>query len=142
MSKHVSTIGIDFGVKPVAVQGQNVRVNFWDLAGGDEYLEIRNEFYRDTQGAILVFDVTNRESFDSLDHWLKEAADAGAKSPPLAVCANKTDLGRRSVSEAEGKKWASAHKALYFETSAKDGEGVQRMFESLFSKVSEENNNK
>ena len=49
MTKHVATIGIDYGVKPVNVGGQMVRVNFWDMAGGEEYYEIRNEFYRDAQ---------------------------------------------------------------------------------------------
>ena len=135
VNKHVSTIGIDFGVKPVVIQGQPIRVNFWDLAGGEEYLEIRTEFYKDAQGAVLVFDVSDRKSFESLDHWLTEASANGANSPVVAVCANKVDVGKRSVSESEGKKWAAAHQALYFETSAKDGSGVQKMFEGLFKQV-------
>jgi len=134
VNKHVSTIGIDFGVKPVVVQGQTMRVNFWDLAGGDEYLEIRNEFYKDTQGAVLVYDVSDRRTFENLERWLKEASEGGASSPQLAVCANKID-GKRCVTEAEGKKWAAKHKALYFETSAKDGDGVKTMFEGLFKQV-------
>ena len=51
-----TTIGIDFGVKPVKLGGQSVRVNFWDLAGGDEYFEIRNEFYKDAQGGVMTWD--------------------------------------------------------------------------------------
>jgi len=136
VSKHVSTIGVDFGVKPVPMQGQTVRVNFWDLAGGEEYFEIRNEFYKDAQGAIVVFDVGDRQSFESMERWLKEANDHGAKDLVLAICANKSDCGgRRAVSEAEGKKWAAARSALYFETSAKDGDGVQAMFEGLFARI-------
>merc|ERR1712187_842579 len=103
VSKHVSTIGVDFGVKPVVVQGQNVRVNFWDLAGGDEYFEIRNEFYKDAQGAIVVFDVGDRASFDALDRWLREANNQGANNLVLAICAKKCDSKQRLVTEVEGK---------------------------------------
>ena len=63
VSKYISTIGVDFGVKPVKLGGQSVRVNFWDLAGGDEYFEIRNEFYKDCNCALLVYDVNERASF-------------------------------------------------------------------------------
>lgn len=134
MAKYISTIGIDFGVKPVNINGQSVRVNFWDLAGGDEYFEIRNEFYKDAQGALLVFDVSDRKSFEVLDKWISEAQKHQAKGLALVVCANKTD-GKRSVSEAEGKKWAAANSASYFETSAKEGDNINKMFDSLFQKV-------
>ena len=54
MSKYISTIGVDYGVKGIALAGEEVKVNFWDLAGAKEYLEVRNEFYKDAQGCLLV----------------------------------------------------------------------------------------
>ena len=54
MSKYISTIGVDYGVKGIALAGEEVKVNFWDLAGSKEYLEVRNEFYKDSQGCLLV----------------------------------------------------------------------------------------
>jgi len=54
VSKYISTIGVDYGVKGIALAGEEVKVNFWDLAGSKEYLEVRNEFYKDTQGCLLV----------------------------------------------------------------------------------------
>ena len=138
VSRYISTIGVDFGVKPVQLIGQSVRVNFWDLAGGDEYFEVRTEFYKDADCALLVYDVNERASFESLDRWLKEAAQHGAEDPLYVVCANKADCGaskRRAVSEAEGRKWAADRKMGYFETSARDGEGVVGLFESLFKEV-------
>jgi GTPase SAR1 family protein len=60
VSKYISTIGIDYGVKPVTVKGEHVRVNFWDLSGHPDFFEIRNEFYKDSQGGVLVYDVSNR----------------------------------------------------------------------------------
>ena len=74
VAKYVTTIGIDYGVKPVVIGGQNVRINFWDVAGGDEYVEIRNEFYRDVQGAILVYDVTSRSSFNAGSEYVTSSA--------------------------------------------------------------------
>jgi hypothetical protein len=58
VSKYISTIGVDYGVKGIVLAGEEVKVNFWDLAGSKEYLEVRNEFYKDTQGCLLVRDTT------------------------------------------------------------------------------------
>ena len=66
ISKYIRTVGVDYGVKPVSWMGKDVRVNFWDLSGNDAFYEIRNEFYKDTNGVLLVFDVTNRASFQHL----------------------------------------------------------------------------
>mmetsp|Transcript_7940 Transcript_7940/g.23223 ORF Transcript_7940/g.23223 Transcript_7940/m.23223 type:complete len:187 (-) Transcript_7940:49-609(-) len=140
VSKYVATIGVDYGVKPLRVKGREVRVNFWDLAGGEEYAEIRNEFYKDAQGAIIVFDVGNRKSFDALAFWLKESATYGAdpaKSCAFVLVGNKTDTDRRAVTEAEAQKFAKQNGMPYFETTAKDGTNVQEMFHALFGKVLE-----
>lgn len=133
VSKYITTIGIDYGVKPVEIEGSEVRVNFWDLSGHPEFFEVRNEFYKDTQGVMIVFDVTSRESFDDLDSWLAEAAKYGAnpKSIPFVLCANKVDK-KRVVSEEEGRQFASARSLVYFETSAQSGENVREMFDYIF----------
>lgn len=133
--KYICTIGIDYGVKRVRVDGNECRVNFWDMAGGSEFQEIRNEFYKDAQGMILVFDVTNARSFAQLEVWLREATKFGAKDVVTVVCANKCDLPKRVVTEAEGRRWASSKGFGYFETSASTGAGVSSMFEQLFHDV-------
>lgn len=137
VSKYIATIGIDYGVKPVQVDGSEVRVNFWDLSGVADFLEVRNEFYKDAQGALLVFDVGMRESFESLDSWLAEAAKFGAnyRDLPIALCANKVDK-KRVVGEEEGRKYAQARGLAYFETSAQSGANVAEMFAYLFEAVS------
>ncbi|CAN0198149.1 unnamed protein product [Ectocarpus sp. 4 AP-2014] len=134
VSKYISTIGIDYGVKPVTVNGESVRINFWDLSGHPDFFEIRNEFYKDSQGAVLVYDVANRASFEELEQWLVEAADFGAGGIPMAVCANKIDK-RRVVSEEEGQRWAKNHGFTYFETSACSGVNVGASFSNLFEKA-------
>ncbi|CAM9105299.1 unnamed protein product [Choristocarpus tenellus] len=132
--KYISTIGIDYGVKPVTIDGESVRVNFWDLSGHPDFFEIRNEFYKDSQGGILVYDVANRASFEDLDMWISEAANFGAGGIPMALCANKIDK-RREVSEEEGLQWAAVHGYDYFETSANSGASVTAVFMKLFKKA-------
>eukprot|EP00163_Fabomonas_tropica_P033932 TRINITY_DN919_c0_g1_i1.p1 TRINITY_DN919_c0_g1~~TRINITY_DN919_c0_g1_i1.p1 ORF type:complete len:191 (-),score=20.80 TRINITY_DN919_c0_g1_i1:90-662(-) len=135
ISKYISTIGVDYGVKKVFMDDHEVKVNFWDLAGMPDFVEVRNEFYKDTQGGILVYDVGSRKSFENLDMWVKEATKYGAKDITIAVCANKIDQGQRSVSEKEGRSYAQSRGYMYFETSANTGEYVKVMFNGLFEKV-------
>merc|ERR1711988_1860462 len=117
VSRYISTIGVDFGVKNVKLNsGVEAKVNFWDLAGAAEFFEVRNEFYKDSQGAMLVYDVSK-------------------KMIEIAVCANKTDLHKRIVSEKEGREWAQRQGYMYYETSASSGENVETMFKELFEKV-------
>ncbi|KAG8466866.1 hypothetical protein KFE25_008245 [Diacronema lutheri] len=137
VSKYVATIGVDYGVKPIKIRGTEVRVNFWDLAGGEEYAEIRNEFYKDAQGGILVFDVNSRQSFEALGFWRKEATALGAGGAQFVLCGNKSDVGKRVVSADEGQKFAALHGLPYFETTAKDGDNVTEMFHALFARVVE-----
>ena len=112
------------------------KINFWDLAGAPEFFDVRNEFYKDTQGAILVYDVTKKQSFDALGAWVKELTKfAGKKKIEIAVCANKVDLHKRMVSEKEGKEWANRQGYLYFETSAQSGENIPDMFKQVFAKI-------
>ena len=139
VTKYIATIGVDYGVKPVMVDSAEIRVNFWDLSGHPEFFEIRNEFYKDAQGVVVVFDVANRDSFEALDGWLAEASKFGASPKDLVftVCANKADLvgKKRVVSEDEGRQFAKNRGLMYFETSANDGQNVREMFEYLFTQV-------
>ncbi|KAG2863675.1 hypothetical protein PC119_g9608 [Phytophthora cactorum] len=112
VSKYISTIGIDYGVKPVMVNGAEVRVNFWDLSGLPEYLE----------------------SFESLDSWLREATKFGAGKFPCILCGNKVDRPR-VVSEDEARAYAQAKGFEYFETSACTGVSITEAFHSLFRTV-------
>lgn len=136
VSKYIATIGVDYGVKPVQLDGVDIRVNFWDLSGHSEFFDIRNEFYKDAQGCLLVYDVSARESFEECDVWIAEATKFGAnpREMPIALCANKTDK-KRVVSEDEGRQYANARGLHYFETSASSGQNVNEMFETLFASV-------
>lgn len=80
-----------------------VRVNLWDLAGPSEYLEVRNEFYKDSQAALLVYDVTNRQSFEALGTWLEESQKFGAPSNMVSFAwCNSTYSNTDSPSASHG----------------------------------------
>ncbi|XP_060589581.1 dnaJ homolog subfamily C member 27-like [Ruditapes philippinarum] len=137
--KYLATIGIDYGVSKVTIKDREVKVNIFDMAGHPIFYEVRNEFYKDTQGAIVVFDVSDRSSFESLDHWLLEMqTEMGNQTEHdnvvICVCANKCDR-KRQVDEHEARIWADSKGFLYFETSAQTGEGVNEMFQALFEGV-------
>eukprot|EP01113_Clastostelium_recurvatum_P007222 TRINITY_DN13354_c0_g1_i1.p1 TRINITY_DN13354_c0_g1~~TRINITY_DN13354_c0_g1_i1.p1 ORF type:complete len:224 (-),score=35.10 TRINITY_DN13354_c0_g1_i1:194-772(-) len=159
VEKYVDTIGVDYGVKTVKLNKENLRgytpqvgeeaslfdlkVDFWDLAGNPAFLEVRNEFYRDTHGVLLVFDVGSRRSFESLEGWLSEATQCGLASPFMILCGNKIDSvagalvsgprsTKRAVSEKEALTWASTKGLKYFETSANTGDNVVDIFHTLF----------
>ncbi|KAK3780203.1 hypothetical protein RRG08_010597 [Elysia crispata] len=139
VNKYLATIGIDYGVTKVTLKERDIKVNIFDMAGHPLFYEVRNEFYKDTQGAILVYDVSDRSSFEALDRWMEELnSEIGIKSEVdsivVCVCANKTDL-RRQVDESEGQLWADARGFHFFETSALSGDGVNEMFQALFEGV-------
>jgi len=144
VQKYITTIGIDYGVKPVKVNGLDVKVNFFDTSGGEEFKDIRVEFYAKSNGALLVYDVSNRKSFTDLDSWLEEAHRYGCPLsqsqkqgdiPIVILCANKCDTQRRVVTEGEGKQFASKHGMHYFETSAATGDAVEKAMTSMFERI-------
>jgi len=144
VTKYITTIGVDYGVKPIQVLGNNVKVNFFDTSGGEEYKDIRVEFYDNTQAVVMVYDVTNRRSFAELDSWIEEAERYSCPvsknhktgdSPFVVLCANKTDLPKRVVSREDGMDFAHRHGMYYYETSAATGESVTEALTFLFEKV-------
>ena len=139
--KYLQTIGIDYGVTKVNLKDREVKVNIFDMSGHVVFHEVRNEFYKDTQGAILVFDVTDRSSFDSLDDWINEMkhdlelTNNNLDNCVFAICGNKTDKGKRMVEEMEAKMWSNLKGYHYFETSACSGAGINEMFEGLLNEI-------
>lgn len=140
--KYLQTIGIDYGVTKVTCKDREVKVNIFDMSGHVVFHEVRNEFYKDTQGAILVYDVNDRASFESLEGWINEMKhdleamkSKSFENIVFIVCANKIDKGQRVVDELEARMWASSKGFHYCETSASSGVGVTEMFELLLGEI-------
>jgi DnaJ family protein C protein 27 len=129
VTRYISTIGIDYGVKEVSLLGRPLKVNFFDLAGADDFADIRKQFYENTCGGVLVFDVTSTASFKELRSWIQEARSSGVTIQKggdvfFALCGNKIDLPGRQVSERDARQLADDHGMFYIETSAASGAGV------------------
>ncbi len=125
----IMTIGVDFQTIEIDLDGQPIKLTVWDLAGQDRFAPFRDSFYKGARAIALVFDVTDRESFDDLPHWLQEAQRV-VPNAYVVVNANKTDLPR-VVASKEGRAYAASINAAYVETSAKTGDGVGRFFRFL-----------
>lgn len=134
--KYSSTIGIDYGVmhyncKAFKAQA-DVKIHFFDMGGDPAYRETRCEFYENTQGAILVYDVGSKASFKALEGWLAEMRVHSKKDDfaNVIVVGNKADL-YHEIPEHEGRLWADSHGFEYTETSCSTGANVDDLFELL-----------
>jgi len=130
-----ATIGVDFKVKTVDIDGNLVKLAIWDTAGQERFRTLTPSYYRGAQGAILVYDVTSRASFEKLDPWLGELQQYTTKQNIVKMLVgNKIDKDR-VVSREEGLQFARRHAMLFIEASAKSKEGVQTAFEELVQKI-------
>jgi len=131
-----ATIGVDFKVTTLTVDGNKVKLAIWDTAGQERFRTLTPSYYRGAQGVIFVYDVSNRSSYDRLQHWLTELETYSTKSDVVKMLvANKIDREKREVGREEGLKFARKHCMLFIEASAKTREGVQCAFEELVEKV-------
>ncbi|XP_065507510.1 ras-related protein Rab-18-B-like [Caloenas nicobarica] len=132
------TIGIDFKVKKMVVDGHAVQLAIWDTAGQERFRTLTPSYYRGAQGVVLVYDVTRKDTFAGLESWLNELDTYTAKSNTVKMLVgNKTDKPDREVERKEGLQFARKHSLLFIETSAKTRDGVQCAFEELVAKILE-----
>lgn len=136
-----ATIGVDFKVKTVTVGRKRVKVTIWDTAGQERFRTLTSSFYRGAHGVLLVYDVTQPETFEKLEHWLGEidgfSADGGAHVAKLLI-GNKSDLDeRRAVAFADGEAWARTQGMLFLETSAKTNTSISQAFEEVIERILE-----
>ncbi len=118
-----NTIGVDFSAHDMQVNNKTVKAQFWDTAGQEKYRAIASAYYKNAHGAIIVYDITRRESFENVDNWLKELRENGEKNIQIVVLGNKCDLEHeRQVTKEDAKKYAEGRGLYYMETSAKTNE--------------------
>ncbi|XP_048116197.1 ras-related protein Rab-18-B [Alosa alosa] len=131
-----ATIGVDFKVKTIAIDGNRAKLAIWDTAGQERFRTLTPSYYRGAQGVILVYDVTKRDTFTRLENWLNELETYCTRNDLVKMLVgNKIDKDNREVDRNEGLKFARKHSMLFIEASAKTRDGVQCAFEELVEKI-------
>eukprot|EP01138_Halocafeteria_seosinensis_P006565 gb/GECG01006711.1/.p1 GENE.gb/GECG01006711.1/~~gb/GECG01006711.1/.p1 ORF type:complete len:212 (+),score=22.95 gb/GECG01006711.1/:1-636(+) len=133
---HDLTIGVEFGARTVKVDDKEVKLQIWDTAGQESFRSITRSYYRGAAGALLVYDISRRETFNNLTRWLEEARQNGNRNMVVMLIGNKSDLDhRRQVSYQEGEEFARNNNLLFSETSAKVNENVHKVFKDTAAQI-------
>jgi small GTP-binding protein len=124
-----STIGVEFLATTIDVEGTQVKLQIWDTAGQERFRAIAKAYFRSAIGVILVFDLSDRKSFDELNQWLVDIHALCDPNAIVTLIGNKLDLAdQRKVTSNEAESFAQLHQLAYFETSALAGDNIQEAF--------------
>lgn len=119
------TLGVEFMTKILQTEKHRIQLQLWDTAGQELFRSVTRGYYRGSAGALLTFDLTNRDTFDNIGRWLQDIKDVARADVVTILLGNKSDLSdKRQVSYDEAKLFAQTHGMQYFETSAKTGDGI------------------
>lgn len=128
----ISTIGLDFRTKIVDVEGVPIRLQVWDTAGQERFRTLSKQLFRGAKGIVLVYDVTNRKSYEQLSYWINSFESYGVREEGVLIIGNKIDLEEsRQVTTREAKSLADDHSYNFMETSAKNGINILEAFSLL-----------
>ena len=131
-----ATVGVEFGAKKFDIEGKSVKAQSWDTAGQERYKSITTTYYKGAKGALIVYDITRKETFDSVDRWISELLNSGDKNMTMLLIGNKCDLdNQRQVTKEQGEEKAKAFKVAFLETSASSGENLDVAFEMIMKEV-------
>ena len=128
----VPTIGVDFKIKTFEIDSKKIKMQIWDTAGQERFKNIIASYYRGAHGILLLYDVTDKDSFKNLNNWLIEIEKNANKNVFKILIGNKTDLeDKRVISYNQGKEFADNYGLKFIETSAKKNLNVNEAFETL-----------
>ena len=128
----VPTIGVDFKIKTFDIDEKKIKMQIWDTAGQERFKNIIASYYRGAHGILLIYDVTDKDSFKNLSNWIIEIEKNANKNVLKLLIGNKTDLeDKRVITYNQGKEFADGYGLKYIETSAKKNLNVNEAFETL-----------
>jgi len=138
-SAFISTIGIDFKIRTIEVDGKKLKLQIWDTAGQERFRTITTAYYRGAAGIMLVYDLTSERSFDHIQNWMRNIEEHATEDVKKMIVANKADLTeKRAISKERGQTLAMEHGVSFFETSAKGGQNVYEAFMSISREIKQE----
>ena len=135
---YISTIGVDFKIKTIQLDDKTVKLQIWDTAGQERFRTITSSYYRGAHGIIIVYDVTDRESFNNVKHWIEEINKYAADGVKKLLVGNKSDLqSKKVVSFDEARELADSLGIGFMETSAKNSHNVEQAFHLMANEIKE-----
>jgi len=138
--EHELTIGVEFSIKILEINNKNIKIQIWDTAGEEAFQSVTKNYYRNAVGALIVYDITKKSSFEHLKNWIENVRECSTKNIKIILIGNKTDLEeKREVSYQEGLEFAKKYDLIFFETSAKNfiniNESFYKLTEDIFKNV-------
>ena len=136
---HMSTIGLDYKLKNVQLDdGKMVKIQIWDTAGQDRFRSITKNYYKGAHGIILIYDITNKKSFENVRTWINQIKEEVSEKVSIILVGNKIDdEEHRVVATEDGEKIAKELGLMFFECSAKSGVNIDSTFNELVKKTVE-----
>ncbi len=133
--KHLTTVGTDFKIKIINYENKIIKLQIWDTAGEERFRTISKTYYNGAHGIIIMYDVTNRNSFESVRNWMKQINVNADKSTKKVLVGHKCDEPGKVVTEEEGKKMAEEYNIGFFESSARTNINVSEVFYYLVKEI-------
>ncbi|KAL6106729.1 uncharacterized protein ACO6RY_10531 [Pungitius sinensis] len=128
----ISTIGIDFKIRTIELDGKRVKLQIWDTAGQERFRTITTAYYRGAMGIMLVYDISNEKSFENIKNWIRNIEEHASSDVEKMILGNKCDMSdRRQVSKDRGEKLAIDYGVKFLETSAKSSLNVEEAFYNM-----------
>ena len=135
-TEYIPTLGVDIYTKDFNLGASNVTLIIWDIAGQEKFDMIRKQYYKGAQGALIVCDLTRKDTFHNIDNWYKEVIENSGEKIPLILLGNKSDIEDEiTVTDEQCKMLSKKLECNYFQTSAKTGENVDKAFFSLLKDI-------
>ena len=137
---YLTTVGMDFQDKIIEIEDKKVRLQIWDTAGQERFRNVTKSYFQSSQGLVLVYDITDRESFEKLNFWVDNIKNNAPENAKFILVGNKCDLANeRKVSYEEGENYAKNLNIKFFEASARDGTNVNELFFYLANEIYQDN---
>ena len=140
-NKYATTIGIDFQFKNMIKFGKIIRLQIWDTAGQERYKVVAKNYFNSSDGFVILYDITNKESFQNVTSWISQINDIASKEVKFILFGNKNDLEEsRIVSADEGTEMAEKYSMKFYETSALTGDNINEGFDFLVDELLKDEN--
>ncbi|XP_065426884.1 ras-related protein Rab-1A-like [Chrysemys picta bellii] len=133
---YISTIGVDFKIRTIELEGKTIKLQIWDTAGQERFRTITSSYYRGAHGIIIVYDVTDQDSFSNMHLWLEEIGRYASENVNKLIVGNKNDLTCKKVVDfTTAKEYADALEVPFLETSAKTATNVEQAFVTMAAEI-------